>query len=79
MLKFIRNICGIASFVVVIGAAGSSDLNRITNAEAIKMIVFSIILAFIAWVCHRVIVIRRIARRRRLRKATANPANRRIG
>lgn len=79
MLKHIRNICGLASAILVVGTAGSSDLNRITNLEINQLLSIAIALGVVAWICHRLIVMHRISKRRNARKATVKSASRKIG
>ena len=79
MLKYIRNICGFASAFIVLGTAGSSDLNRITNLEINKYLTIAIALGVIAWICHRIIIVHRISRRKNSRKVTVKHTHRKIG
>lgn len=59
MLKYIRNICGWASGIILIGTAGSSDCNTITNVQINYLLATAIALAVVSWLCHRIIILRR--------------------
>ena len=64
-MKLIRNIAIIMAVELIFGSAGSCDLNRITLAQALWQMALGFACIFIAWLCHRVMVLRRMARRRR--------------
>ena len=75
-MKLLRNTAIIIAVVLILGSVGSCDLNRITLAQALWQVAIGFVFAFVAWFCHRVIVLRQMAKRRRARKSNTQPKER---